>query len=396
MFNQWSLKSKVRGVMGLGALWLLIVSMVGVYNLRTVVKHLRTPDGCQCPKNLLTYQHAVQRKQITAAASRATEEGFDVYAATEEALKGFEENKKKVESLERTSTEDAYWKDFLATWENIKTYHLKNMEDFKADSSKQYKFDNKKYRDLFNKVFAASKKLIEEQAKDADQWSETAQHAAKSGVIISLAMTGAGFALAILLGILFANYLSNRLNILVEKMSDSASNVTDSSHHVSSAGTKLSSSTTEQAAAIQQTVAAIEEVSSMVQKNAENSKRSEDVSTKSQEKAQQGKEAVQAMIHSIDDIKISNTDIMQQIDKSNQQISDIVKVISEIGNKTKIINDIVFQTKLLSFNASVEAARAGEHGKGFAVVAEEIGNLAQMSGNAAKEISQMLGDSIRK
>jgi methyl-accepting chemotaxis protein len=71
-------------------------------------------------------------------------------------------------------------------------------------------------------------------------------------------------------------------------------------------------------------------------------------------------------------------------------------VISDIGDKTKVINDIVFQTKLLSFNASVEAARAGEQGKGFAVVAEEVGNLARMSGNAAKEISDMLDQSILK
>lgn len=87
---------------------------------------------------------------------------------------------------------------------------------------------------------------------------------------------------------------------------------------------------------------------------------------------------------------------MQQINQSNEQMTDIVRVIQEIGNKTKVINDIVFQTKLLSFNASVEAARAGEHGKGFAVVAEEVGNLAQMSGNAAKDISSMLGESIQK
>ena len=77
-------------------------------------------------------------------------------------------------------------------------------------------------------------------------------------------------------------------------------------------------------------------------------------------------------------------------------MTDIVKVIQDIGNRTKVINEIVFQTKLLSFNASVEAARAGEHGKGFAVVAEEVGKLAQMSGNAAKEITDMLDASISK
>ena len=57
---------------------------------------------------------------------------------------------------------------------------------------------------------------------------------------------------------------------------------------------------------------------------------------------------------------------------------------------------IVFQTKLLSFNASVEAARAGEYGKGFSVVAEEVGNLAQMSGIAAKDISALLQSSVKK
>jgi methyl-accepting chemotaxis protein len=55
-----------------------------------------------------------------------------------------------------------------------------------------------------------------------------------------------------------------------------------------------------------------------------------------------------------------------------------------------VINEIVFQTKLLSFNASVESARAGEAGKGFAVVAEEVGNLARLSGNAANEIKELI------
>ena len=83
-------------------------------------------------------------------------------------------------------------------------------------------------------------------------------------------------------------------------------------------------------------------------------------------------------------------------ERSGMEISKIVNLIGEIGDKTKVINDIVFQTKLLAINASVEAARAGEHGKGFAVVAEEVGNLAQVSGTAAKEIATLLENSTKK
>jgi methyl-accepting chemotaxis protein len=61
-----------------------------------------------------------------------------------------------------------------------------------------------------------------------------------------------------------------------------------------------------------------------------------------------------------------------------------------------VINDIVFKTQLLSFNASIEAARAGQYGKGFAVVAEEVGNLAQMSGKAAREIESLILESEKK
>jgi methyl-accepting chemotaxis protein len=87
-----------------------------------------------------------------------------------------------------------------------------------------------------------------------------------------------------------------------------------------------------------------------------------------------------------------STDIL----KNNfEELEQITKMIRQIVDKTNVINDIVFQTKLLSFNASVEAARAGENGKGFAVVAEEIGSLAHMSGKAAEEITSILSKSTQ-
>lgn len=205
---------------------------------------------------------------------------------------------------------------------------------------------------------------------------------------------------AIVLGLGLATFVlkavAKSINEVVRVLTDGSSQVTHAAQQIASSSEELSQSTTEQASSLEETASSIEEMNSMVQKNADNAKRTSELACSSNESAEKGKNVVRDMIKAIDDINESNNTIKNQIDESNQKISDIVQVIAEIGNKTKVINDIVFQTKLLSFNASVEAARAGEHGKGFAVVAEEVGNLAQMSGNAAKEISAMLDGSIQK
>ena len=158
----------------------------------------------------------------------------------------------------------------------------------------------------------------------------------------------------------------------------------------------LSRSSSTQAGAVQETSASVVEISSMVSNSAESAAAAEKSAIEAKDAAAQGREIVVEMVHSIGEISKSNESVGTAIISSNEKFSEIVKVIEEIGAKTKVINDIVFQTKLLSFNASVEAARAGEHGKGFAVVAEEVGNLAQMSGNAAKEITNLLDHSIQR
>lgn len=205
---------------------------------------------------------------------------------------------------------------------------------------------------------------------------------------------------SIVLGLLLAFWVlrnvGNSVNSVIKILTEGSTQVSHAAHQIASSSEELSQAATEQASSLEETASSIEEMNSMVQKNAENARRASELASSSNESAEKGKRVVKDMLKAIDEIHTSNTTIKTQIDLSNQQISDIVKVISEIGNKTKVINDIVFQTKLLSFNASVEAARAGEHGKGFAVVAEEVGNLAQMSGNAAKEISTMLDESIHK
>ena len=208
----------------------------------------------------------------------------------------------------------------------------------------------------------------------------------------------------ILAGILISAFLAwaimrsvmKTLNNTVQVISESTNQVASASTQIASASQQLSQASTEQASSLEETASSIEEITSMISKSTENADRASQNSNQSHKKAEEGRVAVDHMLASMDEISQSNEAILSQINDSNRQMVEIVKVIQEIGNRTKVINEIVFQTKLLSFNASVEAARAGEHGKGFAVVAEEVGNLAQMSGNAAKEITTMLESSISK
>lgn len=190
--------------------------------------------------------------------------------------------------------------------------------------------------------------------------------------------------------------ISSALSKIIDRLKGEAQNLSGISDEVNRSSHELSRISVDQASGLQETVSSIDEISSMVQKNAESAKFSTEASTKSSQAVATGKKTVEEMISSISDISKSNDEMIEAFQKNNEDIGQIVDLISEIGEKTKVINDIVFQTKLLSFNASVEAARAGEHGKGFAVVAEEVGNLASMSGKAALEISEMLDSSMKQ
>jgi methyl-accepting chemotaxis protein len=230
----------------------------------------------------------------------------------------------------------------------------------------------------------------------AEIHQDEAFQAAKSiKIALSIFLVVAAVAL-IAFAFYFSTKLSNKIQRISNSLLDSVNDILSTSQNLSTTSIKLSNSTTQNAAALQETVTSIAEISSMIQRNADSASDSTKVSDQSRSAAQQGKAEVDHMIGSINEISRSTDEISTEIDKNNHDITEIGQVIAEINEKTKIIDDIVFQTKLLSFNASVEAARAGEHGKGFAVVAEEVGSLANTSGKAANEIFQTLQESTVK
>lgn len=157
---------------------------------------------------------------------------------------------------------------------------------------------------------------------------------------------------------------------LVRSASFSVSKVTN---NLSSGNTELSSRTDAQSAAVIETAASMEELSSTVKQNANNAHYASDLAIAASDSAIKGGNVVSATISR-----------MKDISESSHRIAEI----------TSVINDIAFQTNILALNAAVEAARAGEQGRGFAVVAGEVRSLAQRCAQAAKEIKQLIEESV--
>ncbi|MDH4468959.1 MAG: methyl-accepting chemotaxis protein [Bacteriovoracaceae bacterium] len=185
-----------------------------------------------------------------------------------------------------------------------------------------------------------------------------------------------------LLFLIFVNTRVSKFLIdLTSKFALVRSKNSDSENQLRMTSQKLAASGQEQAAAIQETVSALSEMSSMIAQTGQNIKLTQETSLVAQEKTDEGIKVMLRMEHT-----------MKSIQRASDQIQSIATAIEEISAKTNLINDIVFKSQLLSFNASIEAARAGQQGRGFAVVAEEVGNLAEMSGEAALEIESLIKD----
>jgi len=148
--------------------------------------------------------------------------------------------------------------------------------------------------------------------------------------------------------------------------------------------------------AVEKSSAAAHQIASMVATTAAAAQELLQAANSSNQNVDQAVTALESLSGSINVVNESSNRLQLSVTNGLKEISSVTKTMEEIREKAKVINDIVFQTKLLSFNASVEAARAGEHGKGFAVVAEEMGNLARLSGAAAKEIEDILNSSVER
>jgi methyl-accepting chemotaxis protein len=160
---------------------------------------------------------------------------------------------------------------------------------------------------------------------------------------------------------------------IVGQVRHGADGVAMASAEIAQGNHDLSARTESQASALEQTAASMEELGATVRHNADNAAQANQMANNASRIADQGGQTVEQVVH-----------IMQSIHADSTKIGDIIGVIDSIA----------FQTNILALNAAVEAARAGEQGRGFAVVASEVRALAGRSAEAARQIKQLIHDSV--
>jgi methyl-accepting chemotaxis protein len=171
------------------------------------------------------------------------------------------------------------------------------------------------------------------------------------------------------------NGFIGKLHDIISTTKSLSNAMSNSTLEIARGNDDLNHRTQEQAAALEETASSMEEMTVTVKQNADNARQANQLSANARTHAEKGGAVVQRAVSAMD-----------EINASSRKISDIIGVIDEIA----------FQTNLLALNAAVEAARAGEQGRGFAVVASEVRSLAQRSAGAAKEIKELIVDSVDK
>lgn len=169
--------------------------------------------------------------------------------------------------------------------------------------------------------------------------------------------------------------MNDSLVDLVGKVRMGTDQISTVSGEIASGNSDLSQRTEEQASSLEETASSMEELTSTVKQNADNARQANQLATGASEVAIKGGAVIGQVVQT-----------MSSINDSSKKIVDIISVI----------DGIAFQTNILALNAAVEAARAGEQGRGFAVVATEVRTLAQRSAAAAKEIKELISDSVAK
>lgn len=382
----------------------LVVALLALQSVMAVVGFLSTNKVGSNYKHISDVNMVVFEK-----AALMSEAVFSIRAEVNRMAYQFEDSAEKADAIKRIDGyieayntavdeykilpsqegEDQYYEAIEVAWNKLR---LKTKELIVVAQRSESVNDESQFQLLANELAIIAQKYRDEnhawlefQHKAAKTWTEKASKTASQSNMVLIAISTFALFFGLGLGFFITHRLTQSLTKITESVSNASIQVSSASDELSHSSERLSSGSQQQASSLEETSASLTEISGMAESNVKGAEQADRAAKEVYEISEKTRESMAEL-----------AEAMGEILASNSRIEKLVKLIEEIGEKTEVIDDIVFKTQLLSFNASVEAERAGEHGRGFAVVAQEVGNLAQLSGKAALEISSIVKGSIKE
>ncbi|OWY28651.1 methyl-accepting chemotaxis protein [Herbaspirillum robiniae] len=400
----------------------ILIMAIGVWRLQVVsdVTHQMVTQSVR-KERLISAWYGNLRAAIlrTIAMSRSTDPTLNNYFLNEELASSKEsaDLQKELAQLFASDEEKSLYAEIEGLQKNYRTVYLKMM-DMKStgDQDGANMVLIQEFMPMAKKYQAAMQKLQKAEQTEIDDASSNIEQVARESRILLMALEAA----ALLFGVLCAWMLTRgivrplrqavalsrrvaegdlaaqieirshdevgqllsslmdmnaRLRDIVTRVRQGTDAIATASGEIAEGNQDLSARTEQQAGALEETASAMEELISTVRTNADNAHEASRLAASASGIASEGGAVVGRVVETMD-----------EINNSSKKIVDIISVI----------DGIAFQTNILALNAAVEAARAGEQGRGFAVVASEVRSLAQRSAAAAKEIKQLIDDSVNK
>ena len=385
---RWITNLKIGGRLALGfsimILLMVIVSFFGYRSTKNIQQNLDEIFTGRLPSidYLIEADRDLQQLLVAERSMIFCETESDVFKQLfqeyETKLKQSEERLEKYKALANSREEKAIIPKYEKAREEWKAISRKLVDGRKEDTREGRRLAIDLSLGVAKKGFEEMRGYLDELQKinlnNAQQAHQSASATYKTAIATLLTISGIGLFMGLFLMWTIGQGVTRPLNAVIQGLTEGAQQVSSASGQVSQASQQVAQGSGEQASGIEETSSSLEEIASMTKQNASNAGEANGLMSEVGGLVNKGKESMDRLNAAIEEIK-----------RSSDATSRIVKTIDEIA----------FQTNLLALNAAVEAARAGDAGKGFAVVAQEVRNLAQRAGEAARNTAALIEGSVK-